>query len=205
MPRPRSTPLAALVLAVAVLAAACGGSDPGATGSTPTSGDTGGGLQVDIAPAGPADEGIDGVESYRVASNTHTEAAVDYPLRPPPGGPHNPVWANCGFYDKPIADEHVVHDLEHGAVWLAYSPDLPSSDVEVIHDLVRANDKTIATPYTDLPSGAAVVASAWARQLVVDSVDDPRLERFVIQYQDGSQAPEAGASCSQSPIGQPIP
>jgi Protein of unknown function (DUF3105) len=204
MPRIPSARLTVVVAALVLSMTACGGDD-GATSSSTTSDGTGASLQVDIAPAGPADEGIDGVESYRVSSNAHTEAEVDYGVRPPPGGPHNPAWANCGFYDEPIADEHVVHDLEHGAVWLAYSPDLPAADVEVVHDLVRANDKTIATPYTDLPSGAAVVASAWARQLVVDSVDDPRLERFVAQYQDGSQAPEAGASCSQSPIGQPIP
>jgi hypothetical protein len=50
-----------------------------------------------------------------------------------------------------------------------------------------------------------VVASAWARQLVLDTVVDPRLERFVVQYQDGSQAPEAGVTCTGSPLGDPIP
>jgi hypothetical protein len=48
-----------------------------------------------------------------------------------------------------------------------------------------------------------VVATAWARQLVLDTVADPRLEDFVVQYQDGSQAPEAGVTCTQSPLGEP--
>lgn len=185
-------------LAVLVLLAGCsgGGGNDGAS-------QAGGENEV----IGPADEGIDGVMAIRVyySSPVHTESNVDYQLRPPAGGMHNPVWANCGFYDEAIPDENVVHDLEHGAVWIAYSPDLSQADVAVVHDLVRANEKTIATPYPDLPSGAAVVVTAWARQLVLDSVDDPRLERFVVQYQDGSQAPEAGATCLQSPIGQPIP
>lgn len=158
-----------------------------------------------LAPAGPADEGIEGVVAFRVASADHTEAPVDYELRPSPGGPHHPAWANCGFYDQAVADEHLVHDLEHGAVWLAYAPDLAEADVERLHDLVRANDKTVAAPHPDLPAGVAVVASAWARQLEVTSVDDPRLERFVVRYQDGSQAPESGATCSGSPVGSPIP
>ncbi len=156
-----------------------------------------------IVLVGPADEGIAGVQAYRIESTGHTEAPVDYGVRPPPGGQHHPVWANCGFHDDAIPDEHVVHDLEHGAVWLAYSPSLPAADLEVLHDLARADDKVIATPYPDLAVGTAVVATAWARQLSLDTVDDPRLERFVVQYQDGSQSPEAGAACDGSPL--PVP
>ena len=115
------------------------------------------------------------------------------------------VWWNCGFYDEPVRDENAVHALEHGAVWLAYSPDLDEADVEVLHDLARENEKVLAAPYEGLDDGVAVVATAWARQLTLDSVDDPRLEEFVEQYQDGSQAPEAGASCTGTPVGEPIP
>lgn len=154
---------------------------------------------------GDADEGIDGVQSIRVyySDPVHTESVVAYELRPPAGGIHNPTWWSCGFYDEPVPDEHVVHDLEHGAVWLAYSPDLPEADLEVLHDVVRGDPRVIASPYPDLGEDTAVVATAWARQLRLPSVDDPRLIEFVLQYQDGSQAPEAGASCEG--LGEPIP
>jgi hypothetical protein len=135
----------------------------------------------------------------------HSEGIVDYDLRPPAGGVHNPVWWNCGFYDEAVPDENAVHDLEHGAVWLAYAPDLPDADVEVIHQLARDSSKVLAAPYPNLQPNEAVVATAWARQLRLDSVDDPRLGEFVEQYQDGSQAPERGASCSGTPLGDPIP
>lgn len=154
---------------------------------------------------GDADEGIDGVQAIRVADNTHTEGLVDYELRPPSGGAHHPVWWNCGFYDEPIPDEHAVHDLEHGAVWLAYATDLAEADVEAIHDLVRGDPRLLASPHPDLAEGEAVVATAWARQLRLDRVDDPRLAEFVEQYEDGSQAPEPGGSCTGSPFGEPLP
>ncbi len=155
---------------------------------------------------GDADEGIEGVQSIRVyySKPVHSESVVDYELRPPAGGRHNTVWWACGFYDEPIPDEHAVHDLEHGAVWLAYAPDLPDADVEVIHDLVRDDDRLLATPYPGLAEGEAVVVTAWARQLRLDSVEDERLADFIDQYRDGPQAPERGASCS-SPLGEPIP
>jgi len=161
--------------------------------------------EVQSQPAGQAEEGIEGVEAVRVADHSHTEADVDYDLSPPAGGPHRHEWWNCGFYDEPVPDEHAVHDLEHGAVWLAYSPDLTDADVEVIHDIARSEAKVLASPYPDLKTGEAVVATAWARQLRLDSVDDPRLAEFVAEYQDGSQAPEAGVTCSESPLGEPLP
>ena len=176
-------------------------------GCSDTDGDDGGDGGGDEANVvtGPAEEGIEGVMAVRVPDNTHTEGIVDYQLRPPAGGAHNPKWLNCGFYDEPTPDENLVHDLEHGAVWLAYSPDLAAADLQVIHDMARANPKIVATPYPDLAAGVAVVATAWARQLTLDSVDDPRLDAFSAQYVDGSQAPEAGVTCSSSPLGTPIP
>jgi len=59
-------------------------------------------------------------------------------------------------------------------------------------------------PYRGLDVGVAVVATAWARQLTLESVDDDRLDEFVEQYQDGDQAPESGASCTGSPFGRPV-
>jgi hypothetical protein len=185
--------LGSLAATALLLAAGCGDDGGGGTGSSASE------------VLGDADEGIDGVQAIRVADNLHFEGDIDYDLSPPAGGEHNPVWWNCGFYDAPIPDENAVHDLEHGAVWLAYSPDLDAADVEVIHNLVRASDKVLAAPYEGLGPGEAVVATAWARQLRLDSVDDPRLEAFVVQYVSGSQAPEGGATCMGTNLGMPIP
>jgi Protein of unknown function (DUF3105) len=144
---------------------------------------------------GPADEGIDGVIAFRVPSVEHTQAPVEYEHQPPTGGLHNPVWLNCGLYTEPQPSEVAVHPLEHGAVWLAYAPDLDERDLALIADLVAADPKVLATPFEDLPDDAAVVATAWARQLAVADADDPRLAEFVEQYVDSTNAPEAGGPC----------
>ena len=49
----------------------------------------------------------------------------------------------------------------------------------MIHELARDNDEVLAAPYEGLDPGVAVVATAWARQLTLESVDDPRLAEFV--------------------------
>ena len=150
-PRPA---IAAVLLALAVTLGACSdglaSGDPGDGGKSTVLGD--------------ADEGIDGVQSIRVyyANPVHvgSQADVDYELRPPAGGIHAPIWWNCGFYVRPVRDENAVHDLEHGVVWLAYSPQLDERDVEVLHDIARENDKVLVAPYRGLDVGVAVVATA---------------------------------------------
>jgi hypothetical protein len=142
-----------------------------------------------------------GVEDIDVGSGgRHIEGEVDYEQTPPAGGPHNPVWQNCGFYSEPISDENAAHTLEHGAVWITYQPDLPQDQVEKLKELASGQTYVLASPYPDLP--APVVASAWGKQLRLDSADDPDLERFVGAYQQGPQTPEPGAACTGG-LGEP--
>jgi hypothetical protein len=142
----------------------------------------------------------DGVETFDVVGRTHVQLPVSYPQLPPVGGPHAPVWQNCGFYETPVANENAVHSMEHGAVWITYQPHLPKDQVDLLHGLVRGHSYVLVSPSPDLP--AAVVASAWGRQLRVDSADDPRLDQFVQAFEKGPQTPERGAPCDGG-IGSP--
>lgn len=45
---------------------------------------------------------------------------IPYPSYPPSAGPHYDIWANYRTYASPIPWGFLVHDLEHGAVILAY-------------------------------------------------------------------------------------
>jgi hypothetical protein len=140
-----------------------------------------------------------GVEEFGVEQG-HTEGEVEYAQSPPAGGEHNPVWQNAGFYSEPISDENAVHTLEHGAVWITYSPDLPQGQQDRIRDLVSDQECMVASPYEGLD--APVVASAWGLQLRLEEAGDPDLERFIRAYRQGPQAPEPGAACTGG-VGQP--
>ena len=170
--------LAVVVAIVTVAGLAACGSDSGSTdSSTPSS-----------FPGEPA-----GTQTYTGLARTHVDTRVDYPQTPPVGGPHNPVWQTCQFYDQPIHDETGVHSMEHGAVWITYSPDLPADQVAELQALEPSNDYLLISPHADLPS--AVVATAWGKQLLLDSVDDPRLAQFVALFEHGPQTPEQGVPC----------
>jgi hypothetical protein len=113
-------------------------------------------------------------------------------VTPPAGGPHDPVWLACGVYDEPVRDENAVHDLEHGAVWIAYDPDLPDGDVATLRRHLPQNG--IMAPYPGL--SAPVVVTVWGRQLRLAGAGDPRLARFVAELGHGETAPEPTASCA---------
>ncbi len=139
----------------------------------------------------------DDVKTYDVGpAGQHTSGDVDYEQSPPAGGEHNPVWQNCGYYDKPVRDENAVHSLEHGAVWVTYSPDLPQDQVTDLKNIAEDRSYILVSPYPNLPSDTPVVASAWGKQVGLDGPEDPDLESFIQAYRQGPQTPEPGAVCT---------
>ena len=139
---------------------------------------------------GPVD--LSEVVVYDDLRTDHTGEDVEYEMTPPAGGPHDPSWLECGAYDEPVRDENVVHDLEHGTVWITYDPDLSDDDVAALE--ARLPENGILSPYPGLP--APVVVTVWERQLLLDGADDPRLELFVAELGGGVTAPEPFASCA---------
>jgi predicted small secreted protein len=191
MMKKRTLWVAALVLLLALVLAGCGGGQGG--GGQGGDGGRGGGRGGDSQTTAGKKATIGVTRSYSNLSRNHTKEPVDYPQSPPVGGPHSPIWQNCGFYSKPVRNENAVHSMEHGAVWITYSPDLPKDQVEKIKSLTQKS-YVLASPYPGLP--APVVASAWGKQLRLNSTNDPRLEQFVSTYSQGPQNPEPGAPCT---------
>jgi hypothetical protein len=141
------------------------------------------------------------VQTYDVGpGGQHTEEDVNYAQTPPAGGAHNPAWQNCGFYEEPVRNETAVHSLEHGAVWITYLPGLPQDETERLRDLAQSNGYVLVSPYSD--QDFPVVASAWGKQLSLESAEDPDLERFINTYSQGPQTPEPGATCTGG-VGDP--
>lgn len=154
----------------------------------------------EVAREGPVN--LDEVEIYDDLDPAHTPDDVDYPQSPPVGGPHDSVWLDCGVYDEPVRDENLVHDLEHGTVFIAHDPDLDEDNVAALAGLLPQNG--ILAPYPGMD--APVVVTVWGRQLELDGADDPRLPLFLETYAGGETAPEPFASCAggvPSPSGRP--
>ncbi|MFF8727703.1 DUF3105 domain-containing protein [Streptomyces sp. NPDC015171] len=160
--------------------------DSAASGDAKNSGD-----------AGHFTTGSDGVRTWSgKLSRTHVTTKVSYPMHPPVGGNHNPVWLNCNgdVYTAPVQDENAVHALEHGAVWVTYTDKAQKADVDALAAKVKKTPYSLMSPYRN--QDAPLVLSAWGHQVAVKSAKDPEVDKFFATYVQGRQTPEPGASCT---------
>jgi hypothetical protein len=137
---------------------------------------------------------LQAVATTSYPAGIHSAGPISYKENPPMGGPHNVVWQNCGVYDVPIHNEHAVHSMEHGAVWITYRPELPPDQVQSLK-AIASDDFVLLSPYPGLLS--PVVATSWNHQIALDGAGDRRLPRFIAEYKNNPETtPEFGAACS---------
>ncbi len=123
----------------------------------------------------------------------HVAGPVKYAQTPPNSGAHNATPQQCDVYTEPIAPEHAIHSLEHGAVWITYNKDVPADQVEKLAAKVEGDPYGLMSPVPEQKS--PINLSAWGRRLSVDSADDERIDDFIEGYRSGPQTPERGAAC----------
>lgn len=144
---------------------------------------------------------IDGIVDYRaenpeMLTNNHVSGPQQYEVLPPVGGDHNGAWQNCqgDVYDQPIANEHAVHSLEHGAIWITYNPDqLPPDQVSSLAGLVEGADKMLMSPFPELD--APISLQAWGYQLKVNDAGDGRIDEFIRALRVNSSLEGPAARC----------
>jgi Protein of unknown function (DUF3105) len=141
----------------------------------------------------------EGIEVYPATTNKTVEGPIEYERTPPTNGDHDPLWQNCGFYEKPIKDRHAVHSMDHGVVWITFSPDLPAAQVDELRSYGE-EEYVVISPYPG--QDAPVVATSWRAQLELNGADDPRLREFVDGFRISEIAPLSGNRC-ESGVGRP--
>jgi hypothetical protein len=142
----------------------------------------------------PQKANVDGEQVYHNLARGHVPGKVPYPSspNPPVGGKHNAVWqdANGNVYDQPLENEHAVHSLEHGAVWVTYRRDATPAQIAAFRAKVAGVAYRMMSPLPDQPG--LFELTAWGHQLTVQSADDPRVDQFLNAYTAGPQASEPG-------------
>jgi hypothetical protein len=96
------------------------------------------------------------VHSITDPSKTSPEWNTD----PPTSGPHYAVPAVFGIYEEPIEMARLVHNLEHGGIYILYGKDVPDSTVEQLRSFYeRHKTGTIMAPLDRL--GEKIALGAW--------------------------------------------
>lgn len=123
------------------------------------------------------------------AQHVGTCTPVKYATNPPSGGNHWPQWAAFKKYSDPVPREMYVHDLEHGAIVLAYRcqgacPDVVAALGEVFDSLTDdacpgapgPSARVILTP--DPLLDTPIAAAAWGATYTATCIDVESLKAF---------------------------
>jgi hypothetical protein len=82
---------------------------------------------------------------------------------PPTSGPHYGIAAIFGIYDEPLQQARVVHNLEHGGIFIQYGDDVPEETVNALRDFYdRHKNGTIMAPLPRL--GDEFALGAWVAE-----------------------------------------
>lgn len=122
---------------------------------------------------------------------------VAYDQSPPFGGAHDQVWADCTgiVYAEAVRTEHMVHSLEHGAVWIAYEPEkVPAADVDSLAAKVDGQPYLMMSPYPGMDQPISL--QSWGHRLKLERAGDERFDQFIRALRSNPYtSPEPHAPC----------
>lgn len=125
-------------------------------------------------------------EFFSAQSRDHISmgaAHSEYNSNPPTGGWHYGTPAQAGIYDKELADEQLLHNLEHGHIWFSYRPDLDSAVVDKLAEVAESyGSKMIMAPRAKNDSPIAL--AAWEYLLKLDNYDEMQIKGFIKAHRD---------------------
>lgn len=115
---------------------------------------------------------------------------------PPTSGDHgSPVqWQ---VYNQEIPDENVIHNMEHGGIYISYQPGLPQEQVEKIKALFFdpfskqdfKPNKALMAPRA--ANDSPIIMSSWRRSIKLDGFDEQKMVDYYLQNVGKSPEPSA--------------
>ena len=116
---------------------------------------------------------------------------------PPTSGDHTEPLA-WQVYDQEVPDANVIHNMEHGGVYVSYRPDLPKEQVDKIKALFSkpysnpgfSPIKAVVAPRSG--NKAPIVMSSWTHSQTFESFDESKMMEYYLA--NIGKSPEPGAS-----------
>lgn len=106
-----------------------------------------------------------------------------YLSSPPTSGDHYASPVTVGFCDGQLPDAYLVHNLEHGHVWLSWRDAGDEAVVGLLRQLRAEFPEWVVVSHR--PQNAQrLAAAAWGRLLPLDAPDRDALTAFIMRYRD---------------------
>lgn len=128
---------------------------------------------------------------------THVQSKEYGGDEPPTSGDHASPLA-WQVYDQEVPDANVIHNMEHGGVYISYRPDLPKDQIAKIKALFSkpylnakfSPIKAVVAPRAE--DKAPIVMSSWTRSESFQTFDEAKMIEYYLA--NIGKSPEPGAS-----------
>ncbi len=135
--------------------------------------------------------------AYEVLNQIHIEeGSTDHPKynsNPPTSGWHWPQPASCLAYSVTQPDERLIHNLEHGGIWISYKSSVDAATKTKLNDFAVRFNNVLVEPRD--ANDANISLAAWGRLLNMDTYDEAKVIEFIDAFM--GQGPEK-VGCSHT-------
>ncbi len=131
-------------------------------------------------------------KDFSIQGQEHIQIGTSHPAynsNPPTSGWHYPQPANWGVYQEELPDEQVVHNLEHGGIWISYKD---------IDEATKAQLETIGKQYPGsvivtprAKNDSKIALASWGRLQKLDQFDEKLVLDFIKANKNKSPEPLA--------------
>ncbi len=149
---------------------------------------------VDETKPLPVSRKVEGAQEFKIVERSHVAVGTTvttYNSNPPTSGPHWPAPAKNGVYDNQLPDEQLVHNLEHGYIWISYRPNkdatdsagISSDEKKKLTEIVAGDNwKIILVPREQ--DETKIALAAWGRILKMNNLDEGKIKEFISVYRN---------------------
>ncbi len=113
---------------------------------------------------------------------------IEYNSNPPTSGPHYTAPAKWGVYQTELPDEQLIHNLEHGGIWISYK-DIDEATKTSLEEIAKSGLKIIMEPRAK--NDAPIIIASWGRVQKFQSFDKQAILDFIKANTNKSPEPFA--------------
>jgi hypothetical protein len=130
-------------------------------------------------------------EIFAIQGQQHIDIGashIAYNSNPPTSGPHYVQPANWGVYQTELPDEQLIHNLEHGGIWISYTGIASTTQID-LEKLAKSYTKIIVEPRTK--DDAPIILASWGRLEKFQTYDEQAIVAFIKANTNKSPEPMA--------------
>ena len=130
-------------------------------------------------------------QAFPIQGQTHIAVGashIAYNSNPPTSGPHYAQPAGWGVYHSELPDEQLIHNLEHGGIWISYKG-IDATTTTALEKIANSQAKIVMEPRAN--DDAPIVLASWGRLQKFQTYDEQAILAFIEANRNQSPEPLA--------------